>query len=173
MKLLKMICALLLVTTGLKAQVTDKEALSGLIRSKKFVFNASAALPLNSLDVSRIMSRMQGVNSGSMIQLNGMQYDLQLNGDTLKAYLPYFGRAFVAPYNPNENGIKFTSTNFTMKETRKKRGGWVITFTTKDVKDNHRFTLDVSEKGYATLIANSNNRQAITFNGTIDELRKD
>ncbi|PST84723.1 hypothetical protein C7T94_00900 [Pedobacter yulinensis] len=174
MKFFNTLFVLLLVSAGLQAQVTDKAELAELIKSKKFVFNASAALPLNSLDMNRVMSRMQGgMNSGSMIQLNGMRYDVRLDGDTLKAYLPYYGRAFTAPYDQNDNGIKFSSTNFTYKETRKKKGGWVLVFNTKDVRDNHRFTLDISEKGYATLVANSNNRQSITFNGTIDKLKED
>jgi hypothetical protein len=47
-------------------------------------------------------------------------YVIRLAADTVIADLPYFGRAYVAPMNPSDGGIHFTSTKFsyTTKEKR-------------------------------------------------------
>lgn len=96
-------------------------------------------------------------------------YTLQVSEDTLAADLPYFGRAYSAPINPSEGGIRFTSTEFELKKQSKKKGGWVVLLEPKDTRDVRQLTLTISEKGYALLQVTSNNRQPISFNGYIDK----
>ena len=121
-----------------------------LIESKNFVFIAQRALP----------------SGGRNINLTST-YDLRVFGDTLVSHLPYFGRAFVAPINPSEGGIHFTSTKFSYDVKEKKNGGWDITILPTDTRDVRRMYLSVSEEGYASLQVGSNNRQNIGFNGYI------
>jgi hypothetical protein len=103
------------------------------------------------------------------------EYDVVVSKDTVVAYLPYFGRAHVAPINPysNEGGIKFTSTKFDYKVTTGKKGGWEILIKPKgnnigDMKDVQQLKLTVSSSGYATLFVLSTNRDPISFNGTVE-----
>jgi hypothetical protein len=123
-----------------------------MIASKNFVFKAQSALPLG----------------GRSIQLTS-DYDLRVSKDTLVSYLPYFGRAFVAPVNPSEGGIRFTSTSFDYRVKERRKGGWEITLLPKDVREVRQLFLNVSKGGYASLQVSSNNRQPITFNGYIEE----
>lgn len=53
-------------------------------------------------------------------------YDVKVNPDTIRSYLPYYGRAYVASMDPSEGGIKFTSTDFDYQVVpgRKKGTGW-------------------------------------------------
>lgn len=121
-----------------------------LVQSKNFVFIAQNAQPSN----------------GRTINLTTL-YDIRLSADTIVADLPYFGRSFVAPINPSDGGIRFTSTRFTYSINERKKGGWDITILPKDGKDVRQMYLTVSQEGYATLRITSNNRQNISFSGYI------
>lgn len=99
-------------------------------------------------------------------QLSVGEYDLKMSKDTVNAYLPYYGRAYVAPIN-DAAGIKFTSTkfNYTKKE---KKNGWDIEIKIKDNQQSgYLLNLFVSKSGMATLQVNDNTRQSILFNGYI------
>jgi hypothetical protein len=142
---------LLLSATALQAQ--DKDVTS-LIESKNFVFIAQSAHPL----------------SGQFRQLTS-EYDLRVLGDSIVAYLPYFGRAYSAPLDPTQGGIQFTSTDFEYSQQSRKKGGWNISIKPKDARDVRQMTLSIRENGNASLQVNSNNRQSISFNGHIEPRR--
>jgi hypothetical protein len=122
-----------------------KASLKSAIENKRFVFTAQTVLP----------------TGGGMRQVSGENYDVRVFGDSLIAYLPYFGRAYAAPVGDEGGGIKFTSTHFDYSFKNKKKGGWEIFIKPKDTRDLREFMLSVSEKGYASLRAISNNRQPI------------
>jgi hypothetical protein len=138
------------------AQETDQETrIKNLVSSGNYVFEPQTAMPLR----------------GQVRQLT-YGYDLRVSKDTLNSYLPYFGRAFVAPINPSDAGLTFTSTDFDYTVKPRRKGGWDITIQTKDQRDNKRMLLRIQESGYASLQVNSNDRQPITFNGIISERKK-
>jgi hypothetical protein len=122
-----------------------------LISRNAYVFKAQSVTPM----------------SGRTRQLTS-EYDVQVTKDTVTAYLPYFGRAYTAPLNTNDNGIKFTSTHFTNTTTPRKKGGWdvVIKPETGDVRS---LSFTISENGYTTLQVISNSRQPISFYGILTE----
>ena len=97
-------------------------------------------------------------------------YDLRVKRDSIIAWLPYFGRAYMdVPYNSTDDGIKFTSTKFDYKIVEKKKGGWTITIVLNDVRRSQKLFLDVFTNGSATLQVASNSRDAITFQGYIKD----
>ncbi|MFW0715678.1 DUF4251 domain-containing protein [Pedobacter sp. N23S346] len=174
MKHLKLILSMALValTTQLFAQ-TNKETTIKIIDEKDYTFVANSAIPMSNMDISQILSRMPGSQGGGVINLTGSQYDFRVTKDSVVAYLPYYGRSFSAPMNPNEGGIKFTSKDFSYKESKNKKGAYTIQINTKDVKrENFRLTLSVTENGYASLVASGYNKQPITFNGYLSESKK-
>ena len=123
-----------------------------LIDSKNYVFVAQTAIPIG----------------GRAINLTSLN-EVRVSGDTLASDLPYFGRAFVAPINPSDGGIHFTSTNFNYNVEGRKKGGWDIEILPKDSKDVRQMHLTLSESGYGTLQVVSNNRQQISYNGYVKE----
>lgn len=169
MRTLKKLLALLIVfsTVQVMAQ-TDKATTTRLVADKHLVFNATSAVPMANADLNKIMNRMPGGTAG-LIQLNGSQYQLIINKDSVEAFLPYYGRAYTATMGSDDAGIKFKSKNFDYKTTTKKKGGWVIDIKPKDTKDVRSLSLSISPSGYATLNVNSTNRQSISFNGVISE----
>lgn len=95
------------------------------------------------------------------------EYDLKVAGDTIIAFLPYFGRAYTAPVDPSKGGIKFTSTQFNYKSEPAKRGGWSVRITPEDNRDVQNLSLTISKDGYASLQVTSTNRQPISFHGYV------
>lgn len=129
-----------------------------IVEAQNYVFSANYVNP----------SRMAGRSLTS-------EYDLTITKDTIMAYLPYFGRAYVAPpYGSTEGGIKFTNTHFTYTAKAGKKGGWSVTIkpTNKNISDGRdvqSMNLSISADGYASLQVISSNRDPISFNGTIEK----
>lgn len=97
-------------------------------------------------------------------------YDVKLSSDTVSAYLPYYGRAYRAPIDSHEGGIKFTSTDFEYRIAEGKKGGnWKIDIRTLDTKRQFTLYLDVWENGTANLQVIDPDRQAISFQGIIKQ----
>ena len=160
MKTLLKISLLFFITTA-NAQQTPKQlkaqqkaaSIKHKIDDQKFVFIAQYAQPLR----------------GGQRYLTS-DYDLHIKKDSVTAYLPYFGRAYMdVPYNSTDEGIKFTSTKFDYKIVEKKKDGWTITIVLHDVRRTQKLILEVFTNGSATLQATSNFRDAISFTGYIKD----
>lgn len=96
-------------------------------------------------------------------------YDVKVSPDTVKAYLPYYGRAYVAPMDPSEGGIKFTSTDFDYQvEPGRKKGNWQVNIRTRDTGREIFLYFDIWENGTARLNVTDTNRQPISFQGDIE-----
>ena len=142
------------------AQNSKKEkqtaAIKKMVDDVNYVFKANMAIP----------------QRGSSRQLTE-EYDLKIVKDTVTAFLPYFGRAYVAPApGTTEGGIKFTSTNFNYNAKQKKNGSWDISIKPKDHnisdwRDVQQLMLSISTDGYASLQVISTNRDPISFDGEI------
>ncbi|HKG08411.1 MAG TPA: DUF4251 domain-containing protein [Pedobacter sp.] len=162
------IAAALFTAVQASAQ-TDKETTTKLVDAKNLVFNATTAYPLASNDINAVLSKMPGGQSGNMIQLNGSQYQLIIEKDKIEAFLPYYGRAYVANRDVTDSGIKLKSSDFSYVTEKNKKGNWVISIKPKNDRDVRSMTLSITQSGYASLSVTSNNRQPITFNGYISE----
>lgn len=173
MKLIQKLGLVTLSLIALNANAqTDKATTTRIVEEKNYVFVATNAMPLNSTDINNIMSKMAGGNNGGNISLTGSNYDVQVSSDSLAVYLPYYGRAYSVSMNNDDNGYRFKSKKFTYETTKRKKGGWDIQISTKDVRDNVRMTLNISENGYGTLSVISNNKQSISYNGYLTEPKK-
>ncbi|MBB2151107.1 DUF4251 domain-containing protein [Pedobacter gandavensis] len=167
MRTFKKLLALLIVFSAVQAMAqTDKETTSKLVAAKHLIFNATAAIPMPNPDLNRVLSILPNGKS-SLIQLNGSQYQLIINKDSVEAFLPYYGKAYTTM--GNDDGIKFKSKNFDYNASPNKKGRWVIDIKPKDAKDVRSMTLRISPDGYATLHVNNTNRQSISYNGVISE----
>lgn len=99
-------------------------------------------------------------------------YSVIVKPDTVQVYLPYFGRAYVAPMNPDESGFQFTSTRFEKNlEKGKKTGNWRMVIKTNDTNRQIELNFDLWENGSARLDVIDPNRQAISYQGTIEKLK--
>jgi hypothetical protein len=131
-----------------------KEEIQNLVESKHFMFVAQSALPLS-----------EGV------RILTSPYDVRLKGDTVESYLPYYGRAFSAVIGTTDQGLTFTSTQSDYDQKPAKKGGWTITIKPKGQNIVQNMVFLVSESGSTSLQVNCRDRQAISYNGYIQEIK--
>ena len=141
--------------TSAMAQTKDAAENKRIVESRNYIFKAQMASP----------------QSGKSIQLTS-EYDLTISGDTVVAYLPYFGRAYSAPIDPSQGGIKFTAVKpaYIVEPIKK---GWEISIKPREANDVSQVNLTIFDNGNATLTITSVNRQPITFLGYVYEAKAD
>jgi hypothetical protein len=143
--------ALFPVTVMAQSKKENKKAqIKNIVEARNYVFKAQTALP----------------SSGSTRQLTS-DFDLRISKDTIISDLPYFGRAYTAPLNPSEGPLRFTSTDFQYSVSNRKKGGWDVVITPKDVQDPRQLTMSIFDNGSASVVVTSYNRQPISFNGYV------
>lgn len=93
-------------------------------------------------------------------------YSLEMHGDSILSFLPYFGRAYAAPYGGGE-GLTFKEVATEKEQTSKKKGRSEIKFRVKTQEDVYTFRMEVYPNGSATINVTPVNKQAITFYGDV------
>lgn len=168
MKIFKVMLVVLAITVGTynanaqsaakkKAQADKEAAMKQILDSQDFTFTAQQANPMR----------------GTSINLTS-SYDVRVKKDSLIAYLPYFGRAYMGvAYNQTQSPLQFTSTKFTYDSVVKKNGNREITIKFNDNKEVRQMVISTSLSGYATTTVMSNNRDPITFYGVVDSSKPD
>ncbi|PTQ96971.1 uncharacterized protein DUF4251 [Mucilaginibacter yixingensis] len=166
MKILKALFVVLAITAGMnvahaqnkkKAYSEQENIIMRALDMKNYTFNAQSANPMR----------------GTTINLTGIN-DLRIKKDSIIAYLPYYGRAYMGvAYNPTESPLQFTSTKFTYSSVTKKNDNREITIKLQDSKEIRQIIISTSLNGYATVTVTSNNRDPITFYGTLEETKAD
>ncbi|PXV63014.1 uncharacterized protein DUF4251 [Dysgonomonas alginatilytica] len=136
-------------------QQTKAKEYAEKIENRNFTFHATSAQPM----------------SARSVNLN-YDYYLKVTSDTIIANLPYFGRSYIAPINPRDISIDFTSTKFNYSDILKKDGTYEIKIEPLDITNRENegisLLLRISPSGYGTLNALPTNRQSISFYGTVD-----
>src|SRR4030095_8326381 len=101
------------------------------------------------------------------IPINTIDFQLRVTADSVIASLPYFGRSHTAQIGrSDDDGIKFTSTNFYYSAVAKKKGKWEISIEPKDAKGVRLF-LTVFNNGDAQMDVTSPSRETMLFKGYI------
>ncbi|MCE5204803.1 MAG: DUF4251 domain-containing protein [Porphyromonadaceae bacterium] len=152
---------LILGACGATRSAAEKEQLAADIRqaveTSDFTFEATYAYP-----------------TGYRSLYLSPYYDVKISPDTVKVYLPYYGRAYSAPMDPREGGFQFTSTDFKMSTSPgRRKGNWIAEVTFLDLDRPVTFRFDLWENGTARLDVNDMNRQAISFQGNIETKKKE
>ena len=132
-------------------RIEEKAKIEQLVASQNFRFIAQQAHPMSGRSISLTSS-----------------YEMSISKDALTAHLPYYGRAYTAPYG-GDGGIKFNSNDFAYSIAEAKKGGWIINTTVKDKTKNYKLTLNITKSGSASLTVIDTDRQSITFNGYVCE----
>lgn len=145
--------ALIVISLLSSSLLFAQNDISKAVETRQYVFIAERANP--SIGGNRILSP---------------GYDLTINKDTVISYLPFFGRAYSAPIDPSEAGIKFKTSSFDYKITNRKKGGWDVTIRPTDVRAASALSLTIFANGYATLQVRGNNRSVMTFQGRVTPL---
>jgi hypothetical protein len=125
-----------------------KTSIKNMVDSQHFDFEAQSVTPLR----------------GNFRNLTS-SYDVSITGDSLRSYLPYFGRAYNPSYNLTESPLDFTSTDFSYTVSPNKKNGWNIIIKPKGKTDIQQYFFTVFDNGRASLNVTSTSRDAISFSG--------
>jgi hypothetical protein len=151
----KFLTLVLLLFTVFAVHAKDDEAKADTVKkrieNKSFTFIVQSAIPLK----------------GKFISLSS-SFDVKISGDTVTAYLPYFGEAHTAIFGNAENGIQFTSVRnkYTIRPQKKDKG-WNVIIKPEDTGYGIELNFDISKSGNTMLRVTDNRRDPITFRGYI------
>ena len=104
--------------------------------------------------------------SGRVVNVSP-DYSLEVKGDTLVSYLPYFGRAYNVPYGGGK-GYNFTAPITDYQATKNRKGNTRITFRTYNEEDIITFMLDIFPNGNATIDVTAREREPISYSGQME-----
>lgn len=130
---------------------TTAQSPKPLIDTQNYVFLVQSAEPLR----------------GPTRHMTTDMYTLHVTRDKIVSNLPYFGRAFVAPMDPTQSVLQFTSDKFAYTLTPGKKDGWIVSIKPKDNRDVQQLQLTISSDGYTTMQVLLTSHDPIRFNGVI------
>lgn len=112
------------------------------------------------------------LRSKPTVELSTSSYDFRVTADSIRSYLPYYGKAYSAPMGRSESPLDFLSTDFTIKSSvkqGKKASSTIIRIQMKsqERKISYSATINVASNGSATLTIESNEITPITFYGEV------
>lgn len=157
-------------------QNTSPAEVQQLIDSQKFTFMAKRANPTNN-DVINIMNNMRVPGNAAFIMDLDYGYTLVLKDKELEVTLPYFGRVFIPSLDNNKNSYRFTSKDFSVEKKQNKKGHWVFSIKTNDIKYIRNIFVEIFKNGRAYVSIDSDDRQPISYDGyvmkTQENIKKD
>lgn len=95
-------------------------------------------------------------------------YSLEVRGDTLVSYLPYFGRAYQVPYGGGK-GLNFSEVMENYSAVMNAQGQTIVTIGLTNEEDTYQYTLSIFDNGSTTIDVHARQRDPITFSGMIVE----
>ena len=158
-------------TTGIENQV-----LENLVSQKSFIVESEWAQPstnnaMNSVANSGLF--LPG-NSGSNINLTGNPNYLKVQGDTVSAYLPYFGVQQVTAGYGTGSAIAFNGIPENWKTARNvKKNSYDVTFTIRQDTEVFQVSLTLYPNLTSHLHINSAQRNFIKYLGKVSELSEE
>lgn len=158
---------------GTEAQ---RELVEELIENRTLEFEALWALPLTTQEMNAIANAglLRPGDNPNRINLIGNDNYLRIKGDTVSAYLPYYGtQQLNVQYNPREQGIQFNEEALDLiVEYNDKKDRYEIRFSASKGQEGFIVFLTVFPNMSAILRVNSSSRNFIGYEGKIRELKE-
>ena len=127
-----------------------------MIDEKRFTINVNRALPMGGRSVNLTSS-----------------YTLEMRGDSVVSYLPYYGRAYSVPYGGGNGGVRFEQSVTDYQCSFNKKGTAQIKFVARTDEDTYRFDIQVFPGGSASIHVTPVNKQSITYQGEVASKKKE
>lgn len=94
-------------------------------------------------------------------------YELEVKGDTVISYLPYYGEVYATrsvAYG-QQKGLNFTSIIYNYNAVMVKQGEYRIQFETETLEDRYLYTIQIFDNGKSYIDVLGENRTGISFMG--------
>lgn len=105
-------------------------------------------------------------NRGKTVNISP-DFSLEVKGDTLVSYLPYFGRAYNIPYGGGK-GLNFTAPIAEYHSEKGRKGATLVKIKVKNEEDVYTFLLEIYDNGSTTIDMMSHERESIRYSGEIE-----
>ncbi|MFT4830735.1 MAG: hypothetical protein ACI815_000371 [Psychroserpens sp.] len=173
--ILTLLMLAILIGCGTSSKTVSSAAqiqqLEDLVASKSFQIQSDWAMPLmtNSLNSISNAGLLPAGSSGSQISLIGNSNFLMLEGDTISAYLPYFGeRQMGGGYSTTDNAIQFKGIPEKYEVTKnEKTQSKEISFNIDNRTESFRVFITLSPNFSSTINVNSSHRFSIRYKGEV------
>jgi hypothetical protein len=96
---------------------------------------------------------------------------LELKGDSVRSYLPYFGQAYQAPMISPSKGLNFETKAKNIKVTQPKKDLSRIEIDMKTDEDTYNYVIELYETGKTYVNVRSQHRDPISFDGDFVPLK--
>lgn len=93
-------------------------------------------------------------------------YSLEVRGDSVISYLPYYGRAYSLPYGGGK-ALNFSDKMNGYDLSRSKKE-YNVRLTIENEEDRYLYYIDVFDNGRASILVTSQNRTDILFYGDME-----
>jgi len=110
--------------------------------------------------------RMMYPRRGRAVNVSS-NYSLEVKGDTVVSYLPYFGRAYSVPYGGGK-ALNFSAPISSYESARDEKGRTYVKLVTDNEEDVITFQLEIFDNGQATIDVQAREREPITYSGELE-----
>lgn len=94
-------------------------------------------------------------------------YSLEVKGDTIVSYLPYFGRAYSVPYGGGK-GLNFIGIMNYYEPRQGKKNEIIVDIGVENEEDTYVYSLSIFDNGNTDINVHSRNRELIMFSGVME-----
>jgi hypothetical protein len=170
--------AVLISCSGSKKTVSSQqvETLKNMVAQKHFQITSDRANPVatsSTIVIANSGLLPAGSNAG-MINLIGNNNYLTVKGDTVTAYLPYFGERYSGSNYDTETAIKFDGVPEDYTETYEEgKQRYKINFSIRDKGETYDVTLLLFPNLNSVIDVNTLRRSAISYYGEVTSLKED
>lgn len=164
----KIICFIIaaLVVTGYSAPSSAQASSKKLSKTEKREMKAAQVKKIIDSKHFTIDVKMAYPQSHKAINLTS-NYSLEIKGDSVISYLPYFGRAYNVPYGGGK-GLNFSAKIDDYTVSYPKKNLTRIYFTSINDEDTYKYTIEIFDNGNSSIDVLSNQRDGISFSGDMD-----
>lgn len=158
----------------------DADSAAQMVYQKSFDAEFIYAEPMVTTALASVLNSglLPPWNTANRIDLIGNMNYLKMRGDTVSAYLPYFGeRQMGGSYGSTGSAIEFNGIAKDIQISKAKKGkGYILKFDVND-KNNHTENYTVTLNLYNNLnmyaMVNSSQRFRIGYQGSVKEVNKE
>ena len=160
-----LICSLFFLFSCSSRSSISPAQVNTLTERQEFTFMAQRAHPTG-MDVINSMYALRNGSASRLLELD-YGYSVVLKKNEMEVTLPYFGRMYTPSMDPDKNSYRFTSKDFAVTQEQKKKGSTIFTIKVADQPHVQRIIMEVFTNGKAYVAIDSNDRQAISYDGYI------
>lgn len=169
---------LLISCKSTKNQVTSDQikTLDNLVENKRYSIESNWAYPQVTYAMQQVLNSgvLQPGSAANSINLIGNANYLTIAGDSINAYLPYFGeRQINLDYGGRDNAIELNGKieNYTI--TKSKNNRYLIKFNAKNKIETYSIIISLFPNLNSEIRINSSSRFPISYTGKVERISTD